>query len=51
MGDNVTFEQNGKQILRDALRDWDFEYKERKSVTNENSFLLNIKNIKKKKLN
>ena len=43
--------QNGKQILRDALRDWDFEYKERKSVTNENSFLLNIKNIKKKKLN
>jgi|TARA_B100000767_G_scaffold259642_1_gene269557 16S rRNA (guanine527-N7)-methyltransferase len=43
--------QNGKQILRDSLKDWDFEYKERKSVTNENSFLLNIKNIKKKKLN
>ena len=25
--------QNGKQILRDSFKDWDFEYKERKSVT------------------
>ena len=43
--------KNGKQILKETLLHWDFEYKEKKSVTNEDSFLLNIKNIKKKKLN
>jgi 16S rRNA (guanine527-N7)-methyltransferase len=40
--------KNGKQILNDAFIQWDFEYKEKKSLTNEDSFLLNIKNIKKK---
>ena len=40
--------KNGKQILKDTLKDWDFEYKERKSLTSEDSFLLNIKNIEKK---
>jgi 16S rRNA (guanine527-N7)-methyltransferase len=43
--------KNGKQILKETLLHWDFEYIEKKSVTNEDSFLLNIKNIKKKKLN
>jgi 16S rRNA (guanine527-N7)-methyltransferase len=40
--------KNGKQILKETLLHWDFEYIEKKSVTNEDSFLLNIKNIKKK---
>ena len=40
--------KNGKDILEETLRDWDFEYKEKKSLTNTDSFLLNIKNIKKK---
>ncbi len=40
--------KNGKQTLDDAFKNWDFEYKEKKSITSENSFLLNIKNIKKK---
>jgi len=40
--------KNGKEILRDAFKEWDFEYKEKKSLTNKDSFLLNIKNIKKK---
>jgi 16S rRNA (guanine527-N7)-methyltransferase len=40
--------KNGKKILEDTLRDWDLEYTEKKSLTNEESFLLNIKNIKKK---
>jgi len=40
--------KNGKNILEETLRDWDFEYKEKKSLTSANSFLLNIKNIKKK---
>ena len=40
--------KNGKDILEQTLRDWDFEYKEKKSLTSTDSFLLNIKNIKKK---
>ena len=40
--------KNGKQILEDTLKVWDFEYIEKKSLTNKDSFLLNIKNIKKK---
>ena len=40
--------KNGKKILNDSLKDWDFEYKEKKSLTSEDSFLLNIKKIKKK---
>ena len=43
--------RNGKQILKDSLKEWDFEYAEKKSLTSEDSFLLNIKNIKKKILN
>ena len=40
--------KNGKDILEQTLKNWDFEYKEKKSLTSKNSFLLNIKNIKKK---
>ena len=40
--------KNGKQLLEEAFKEWKFEYKERKSLTSEDSFLLNIKNIKKK---
>ena len=40
--------KNGKQLLKEAFKEWEFEYKERKSLTNDDSFLLNIKNIKKK---
>ena len=40
--------KNGKQLLEDAVKNWEFEYKEKKSLTNSDSFLLNIKNIKKK---
>ena len=40
--------KNGKQVLEEAFKEWEFEYKERKSLTSDNSFLLNIKNIKKK---
>ena len=40
--------KNGKQIMKEASKQWDFEYKEKRSLTNEDSFLLNIKNIKKK---
>ncbi len=40
--------KNGKKIFENSLRNWDLEYTEKKSLTNEDSFLLNIKNIKKK---
>jgi 16S rRNA (guanine527-N7)-methyltransferase len=40
--------KNGKETLRDALKEWNFEYKEKKSLTSVDSFLLNIRNIKKK---
>jgi len=40
--------KNGEKILEESLKDWDFDFKKKKSITSENSFLLNIKNIKKK---
>ena len=40
--------KNGKQIMKEASKNSDFEYKQKRSITSEDSFLLNIKNIKKK---
>ena len=39
--------KNGKKIFENSLKDWDLEYTEKKSLTNKDSFLLNIKKIKK----
>ena len=40
--------RNGKQTLNEAFKTWKFEYKEKMSLTSDDSFLINIKNIKKK---
>ena len=40
--------KNGKKVFKNCLNEWDLEYMEKKSLTNEDSFLLNIKKIKKK---
>ena len=40
--------KNGKQTLKDAFKEWKFEYKEKMSLTSDDSFLIKIKNIKKK---
>jgi 16S rRNA (guanine527-N7)-methyltransferase len=40
--------RNGKTVFQNSLKDWDLEYTEKKSLTSEDSFLLNIKKIKKK---
>ena len=40
--------KNGNKILEETLKEWDFNFEKRKSITSEDSFLLNIKNIKKK---
>ena len=39
---------NGKKIFKEILNEWDLEFYEKKSLTNKDSFLLNIKKIKKK---
>ena len=40
--------KNGKKVFENLLNDWDLRYIEKKSLTNKDSFLINIKNIKKK---
>ena len=40
--------RSGRKVLNETLNQWDLEYEEKKSLTNEDSFLLNIKKIKKK---
>ena len=39
---------SGRKILNDTLTEWDLDYIEKKSITNDNSFILNIKKIQKK---
>ena len=40
--------RSGRKTLNDALREWDLDYEEKKSLTSDESFILNIKRIKKK---
>ena len=40
--------KSGKKIFEECLKYWDIEYTEKKSLTNKDSFLLNIKKIEKK---
>ena len=37
----------GRKILSETLKVWEMEYEEKKSLTNNDSFILNIKKIKK----
>jgi 16S rRNA (guanine527-N7)-methyltransferase len=40
--------KNGEKVLEETLINWNFDFEKKKSITSEDSFLLNIKNIKKK---
>ena len=40
--------KSGREIFQNTLKDWDLEYSEKKSLTNEEAFLINVKNIKRK---
>ena len=40
--------KTGKEILSEALTKWEFQYKEKKSITNDNSLIIKISNLKKK---
>ena len=39
---------SGRKILNDTLQEWNLDYEEKKSLTSNDSFILNIKKIKKK---
>ena len=43
--------KNGEKTLEETLKNWDFDFEKKKSITSKDSFLLNIKNIKKKERN
>jgi len=40
--------KSGKEILKDALKTWKFDYQEKKSLTNEESLVVKISNLRKK---
>jgi 16S rRNA (guanine527-N7)-methyltransferase len=40
--------KSGKKIFENSKKKWEMEYVEKKSLTNKDSFLVNIKRIKKK---
>ncbi len=40
--------KNGKEVLQKVLMEWEFEYEEKKSITNKDSTIIKIKEIKKK---
>jgi len=40
--------KSGKNVFENSKKNWNLEYTEKKSLTNEDSFLINIKKIKKK---
>ena len=40
--------KNGEKVLEETLINWNFDFEKKKSITSEDSFLLNIKNIKQK---
>ena len=40
--------KSGKKVFDNSKKNWELNYTEKKSLTNEDSFLINIKKIKKK---
>ena len=40
--------KSGKKVFESSKKKWELEYVERKSLTSKDSFLINIKKIKKK---
>ena len=39
---------SGKKILNETLKEWNLDYEIKKSLTNHESFILNIQKIRKK---
>tara|TARA_Y100000816_G_scaffold291075_1_gene281365 strand:- start:3249 stop:3893 length:645 start_codon:yes stop_codon:yes gene_type:complete len=40
--------KRGREILNDALKYWKFDYEEKKSLTNDESFIVKISNLRKR---
>mgnify|MGYP001231452829 CR=1 FL=1 len=40
--------KNGKEVLKKAMKEWQFEYEEKKSITSINSTIIKIQSLKKK---
>mgnify|MGYP001447248002 FL=1 len=40
--------KSGREIFKNTLKEWDLEYTEKKSLTSAESFLINVKKIKRK---
>ena len=40
--------KSGREIFQNTLKNWDLDYSEKKSLTSKESFLINVKKIKKK---
>ena len=40
--------KSGREIFQNTLKNWELDYSEKKSLTSEESFLINVKKIKKK---
>ena len=40
--------RSGKKILKQALKVWEFDYEKKKSLTNDESIIVKIYNLKKK---
>ncbi len=40
--------KSGKKIIDDALKFWEFDYEEKKSITNEESIIIKVSNLRKK---
>jgi len=43
--------KSGNEILEKTLKDWEIDFEKKRSITNKESFLLNIKNIRKRIIN
>ena len=41
--------KSGKEVLKDASKKWEFDYEEKKSLTNDDSMIVKISNLRKKK--
>ena len=39
--------KSGKKILKEAMKNWKFDYEERKSITSDESIIVKISNLKK----
>ena len=40
--------KTGKEMLNEAMKKWNFDYEEKKSLTSEGSLVIKISNLKKK---